>query len=105
MTDFKNILDKAKEFEKKIKDSQNKISLITAEGVSGGERVKITLNGDGEIVKLFIDPEIFKENKDMIEDLIIAAHTNARAAIKQKTSDEISKVTGGLGIPGIKWPF
>ena len=54
MTDFKNILDKAKEFEKKIKDSQNKISQITSEGVSGGDKVKITLNGDGEIVSIYL---------------------------------------------------
>tara|TARA_B100000989_G_C19338690_1_gene384039 strand:- start:69 stop:386 length:318 start_codon:yes stop_codon:yes gene_type:complete len=105
MTDFKNILDKAKEFEKKIKESQNKITNITAEGVAGGDKVKITLNGDGEIVKIYLSNEILKEKKEIIQDLIIAAHNNAKFAIKEKTSEEISKVTGGLGIPGVKWPL
>ena len=105
MTDFKNILDKAKEFEKKIKDSQNKISQITAEGVSGGGNVKITLNGDNEIVEIKISKEIYNENLNILEDLIKAAHNNAKASLKSKTEEEISKLTGGLGIPGFKWPI
>ncbi len=105
MTDFNKILDKAKELEAKMKESQEKIKNIEVEGISGANSVKVTLNGDGEIVKLQISPEILKEDKAIIEDLIMAAHNNARSRLKTKTSEEISKTTGGFGIPGFKWPI
>ena len=105
MTDFSNILDKAKELETKMKESQEKIKNITVEGVSGSNSVKVTLNGEGEMTNIYISPETTKEEKTIIEDLIVAAHNNAKSKLKIKTSEEISKATGGFGIPGFKWPF
>ena len=105
MNDFSKIIEKAKEIENKVKESQQKIKNIKAEGVSGGGSVKIILNGDGEIEKLQLSDQLLKEDKNFIEDLIIAAHNNARNNLKSKTSDELSKVTGGFGIPGFKWPL
>ena len=106
MTDFKKILDKAKELETKMKESQEKIKNIRVEGVSGSNSVKVILDGDGEMQKIEISDEILKEEKSIIEDLIVAAHNNAKTQLKAKTSEEISKATGGLGIPGgFKWPL
>ena len=105
MTDFKKILDKAKELEIKMKESQENIKKIRAEGVSGSMSVKIILDGEGEMQKIEISDEIFKENKSIVEDLILAAHNNAKAQLKTKTNEEISKATGGFGIPGFKWPL
>ena len=105
MTDFSKILSQAKEIESKMKESQEKIKSITAEGISGANSVKVILSGDGEILKIEISDEIMKEEKSIIEDLIKAAHNNAKAQLKVKTSEEISKVTGGIGIPGFKFPF
>ena len=105
MTDFSKILDTAKELEAKMKESQEKIKNIKAEGVSGSNSVKVTLDGEGEMQKIEILDEILKEDKLIIEDLIVAAHNNAKAQLKSKTTEEISKVTGGLGIPGFKWPL
>ena len=105
MTDFNKILEKAKEIESKVKESQEKIKNIKAEGSSGGGEVKIVLNGDGEIESLKISDSLFKEDKTLLEDLVIAAHNNAKNNLKTKTSDELSKVTGGFGIPGFKWPL
>ena len=105
MTDFNKILDKAKEIENKVKESQEKIKKIEVEGISGANSVKVTLNGDGEMIKLEISPETVKEEKSIIEDLIVAAHNNAKAQLKTKTSEEISKATGEFGIPGFKWPI
>ena len=105
MTDFSKILDKAKELESKMKESQEKIKNISATGISGGDSVKITLNGEGEIINLDISSDILKEDKTIIEDLIKAAHSNAKSQLKSKTSEEISKATGGFGIPGFKWPL
>ena len=106
MTDFTKILDKAKELETKMKESQEKIKNIRVEGVSGSNSVKVILDGDGEMQKIEISDEILKEEKSIIEDLIVAAHNNAKTQLKAKTSEEISKATGGLGIPGgFKWPL
>ena len=106
MNDFSKILEKAKEVEAKMKESQEKIKQIEVIGVSGGNAVKLTLNGEGEMINLDLSDEIMREEKGIIVDLIIAAHSNAKSQLKSKTSEEISKVTGGgLGIPGFKWPL
>ena len=105
MTDFTKILNKAKELEAKMKESQEKIKNIKVEGMSGANSIKVTLNGDGEMIQIDISPETMKEEKSIIEDLIVAAHNNAKAQLKSKTSEEISKATGGFGIPGFKWPI
>ena len=105
MTDFKKILDKAKELEKKMKESQENIKKIRAEGISGSNSIKIILDGEGEMQKIEISDEILKEDKSIIEDLIIAAHNNAKVQLKSKTSEELTKTAGGIGIPGFKWPL
>ena len=105
MTDFTKILDKAKELEAKMKESQEKIRNIRVEGISGSNSIKVTLDGEGEMQKIKISDEIFKEEKTIVEDLIVAAHNNAKTQLKSKTTEEISKATGGLGIPGFKWPL
>ncbi len=105
MTDFSKILDKAKELESKMKESQENIKKIRAEGVSGSNSVKVILDGEGELQKIEISNEILKEQKSIIEDLIVAAHNNAKAQLKVKTTEEISKATGGFGLPGFKWPL
>ena len=105
MTDFNKILDKAKELESKMKESQENIKKIRAEGISGSNSIKIVLDGEGEMQKIEISDEILKEKKSIIEDLIVAAHNNAKIQLKTKTTEEISKATGGFGIPGFKWPL
>ena len=104
MTDFNKIIDKAKELEAKMKESQENIKKIRVEGVSGSNSVKVTLDGEGEMQNIEISDEIFKEEKSIIEDLIVAAHNNAKAELKTKTNEELSKAAGGFGIPGFKWP-
>ena len=105
MTDFNKILDKAKELEAKMKESQEKIKKIRVEGISGSNSIKVILDGEGEMQKIEISDDILKEEKAVIEDLIVAAYNNAKAQLKSKTSEEISKATGGFGIPGFKWPL
>ena len=99
MTDFTKILDKAKELESKMKESQEKIKNIQVEGTSGSNSVKVILNGENEMIKINLSEEV------IIEDLIVAAHNNAKSELKTKTSEEISKSTSGFGIPGFKWPL
>ena len=105
MTDFTKILEKAKELESKMKESQEKIKNIQVEVTSGSNSIQVTLNGENEMIKISLSDEIMKEDKVIIEDLIVAAHNNAKTQLKSKTSEEMSKSTSGLGIPGFKWPL
>tara|TARA_B100000003_G_C10935852_1_gene373204 strand:- start:4663 stop:4980 length:318 start_codon:yes stop_codon:yes gene_type:complete len=105
MTDFSKILEKAKELEKKMKESQEMIKKIEVEGESGGDLVKVKLNGEGEMISIYISDKLLNEEKNIIEDLIKAAHNNAKSSLKSKTNEEISKSAGGFGIPGFKWPL
>ena len=105
MTDFKMILDKAKELEAKMKESQEKIKNIKVEGISGSNSVKVILDGEGEMCRIEISEEILKGDKVILEDLIIAAHNKAKTELKSKTNEEISKTAGGFNIPGFKWPL
>ena len=83
-----------------------KIKNIKVEGISGANSVKVALNGDGEMIQIEISPETMKEEKSILEDLIIAAHNNAKVQLKSKTTEEISKVTGGISLPpGFKFPL
>ena len=99
MTDFSKVLEQAKNMQNKMKETQESIKKIEIEGVAGGGSVKICLNGDGELIKLHMAPEIMKESKEILEDLIIAAHGDAKKKIKVKTSEELSKITGGIPLP------
>ena len=105
MTDFNKILDKAKELEAKMKESQENIKKIRVEGMSGSNSVKVVLDGEGEMQSIEISESILKEDKSILEDLIVAAHNDAKTKLKTKTSEELSKATGGFGIPGFKWPL
>jgi hypothetical protein len=84
MTDLNKILDKAKEIEAKMKESQENIKKIKAEGISGSNSVKVILDGEGEMQKIEISDKLLKEEKSIIEDLILAAHNNAKADLKHK---------------------
>ena len=106
MTDFSKVLEQAKNMQSKMKETQESIKKIEVEGVSGGGTVKVRLNGDGELIKLYISSEVMRENKEILEDLIIAAHSNAKQKVKTKASEELSKITGGIPLPpDFKWPF
>ncbi len=105
MTDFSKIINKAKEMETKMRESQEKIKSITATGVSGSNSVRVTINGDWEMVKLEISDETLKEEKMIIEDLIVAAYNNAKVQLKSKTKEEITKAAGGFDLSSIKWPL
>ena len=101
MPDFTDMLSKAKEMQTKMKEAQDAIKKI-----QGGNFVKVTLNGEYEIKSIVISEEAKKEGMEIINDLIIAAYNNAKEKLKKKSSEELSKVTGGLGLPSdFKLPF
>ena len=106
MADFTDLLSQAKKMQEKMKETQEALKKIQVEGISGGNTVKVIMNGDGELKKITFDNTLFKEPKEILEDLIVAAHNDAKSKLKKKTSEEISKVTGGIDLPpGFKLPF
>ena len=106
MKDFSDVLSQAKKMQEKMKETQESLKKIEVEGISGGDSVKIIMNGDGELKKIFLDNILMKESKEIVEDLIVAAHNDAKSKLKKKTSEEISKVTGGIDLPpNFKFPF
>ena len=106
MTNFTDMLSKAKEMQTKMKEAQDAIKKIEVEGEAGGNLVKVILTGDYEIKAIKVSEEAKKESNEIIYDLIIAAYNNAKDKLKKKSSDELSKVTGGLNLPfDFKLPF
>jgi DNA-binding YbaB/EbfC family protein len=105
MTDFNDMLLKAKQMQQKMKEAQDEIKNIQVEGVSGGNLVKVILTGDYELKSISISENAKKESQEIINDLIIAAYNNAKENLKKKSSEHISKITGGINLPfDIKFP-
>ena len=106
MTDFSDLVSQAKKMQEKMKEAQEALKKIEVEGISGGNTVRVIMNGEGDLKKISFDNELLKESKEIVEDLIVAAHNDAKLKLKKKTSEEISKVTGGINMPpGFKLPF
>ena len=105
--DFLKMMKQAKQMQEKMGSLQEAFANIETEGTSGGGLVKITIAGKGEIRSLKIDPSLFKEDDvDVLEDLIIAAHADAKAKSEAEMQRKMSEVTAGLPIPpGMKFPF
>ena len=105
MTDFNDMLQKAKQMQQKMKEAQDEIKNIQVEGISGGNLVKVILTGDYELNSISISENAKKESQEIINDLIIAAYNNAKENLKKKSSEQISKITGGINLPfDIKFP-
>ena len=106
MADFMDLITQAKKMQEKMQQTQEALKKIEVEGISGGNAIRVIMNGDGELKKISLDENLLKESKEIVEDLIVAAHNDAKSKLKKKTSEEISKVTGGVSLPpGFKLPF
>ena len=106
MTNFTDMLSKAKAMQDKMKEAQEQIKKIEVEGEAGGSLVKVVLTGDYELKSISISAKAKEENQEIINDLIIAAYNNAKENLKKKSAEALSKVTGGLNLPpDFKLPF
>ena len=79
MTDFSDLIAQAKKMQDKMKETQEALKKIEVEGISGGNAVKIIMNGEGELKKIFLGETLLKEPKEIVEDLILAAHHDAKS--------------------------
>ena len=101
------MLKQAQEMQTKMMDAQKKIEEIEAEGLAGGGLVKVSVNGKNHVTNVTIDPSLLVADEvDILEDLILAAHNDAKDKVQQKSADEMSSITGGLKLPpGFKMPI
>ncbi|HVY51522.1 MAG TPA: YbaB/EbfC family nucleoid-associated protein [Devosia sp.] len=107
MVDFMGMMKKAEELQKKMQDMQEEAGRATVEGRSGGGLVVVTMSGKGEMKGLSIDPSLFREDDvEVLEDLIVAAHNEAKAKAEQMMQQKMAEMTQGLPLPpGMKLPF
>ena len=107
MNNMSQIMKQAKAMQEKMAEMQKKIEETEIEGSSGGGAVKIVMNGKHEVKNLFIDPSIVNsDEKEVLEDLIIAALNYVNKKIAESTNDQLGSISGGMGLPpGLKLPF
>ena len=104
--DFSKMLKQAQEMQQKMMEAKDNLKNIIADGVAGGGAVKAQVNGHFEVIKIDMSDDTMKEDKGVIEDLIVAAVNNAKKEVESKTQEEMSKLTGGIKMPpGFKFPM
>ena len=107
MKDIMGMMKKAQELQGKMQEFQENLGNLTIEGQSGAGMVVVTMNGKGELKGLRIDPSLFKDDSvDILEDLIITAHNDAKQKTEAEVQSKMAEMTAGLPIPpGMKLPF
>ncbi|WEX09441.1 YbaB/EbfC family nucleoid-associated protein [Chelativorans sp. AA-79] len=107
MRDLMNLMGKAKEMQAKLQAMQEEIAQMEVEGQSAAGAVKVTLTGKFDMKKLEIDPSLFKEDDvEILEDLILAAHNDAKVKVEEAMQKKSQEMTAGLPLPpGMKLPF
>ncbi|RLA06614.1 MAG: YbaB/EbfC family nucleoid-associated protein [Gammaproteobacteria bacterium] len=101
-----NIMQQAQKMQEKVKEAQDEIAKIEIEGVSGGGLVKIKMTAKHEVLNINIDESLLSDDKDMLEDLLVAAFNDCNNKAEQATADRMQSVAGGMGLPaGMKLPF
>ncbi|MGE6739591.1 YbaB/EbfC family nucleoid-associated protein [Allorhizobium pseudoryzae] len=107
MRDIMGMMGKVKEMQAKMEQMQADIAALEVEGKSGGGMVTVRMTGKGEMLGLKIDPSLFKEDEvEILEDLIIAAHKDAKDKAEALAAEKTRELTAGLPIPpGMKLPF
>ena len=99
---MQNLIRQANQMQAKMKKLQEELAEKQYEGTSGGGAIKVTVKGENNVSALEIDPEIFKEgDAEMLQDMIITAVNDALTIAKKDQDEEMSKVTGGMNIPGM----
>ncbi len=104
---LQKMMKQAQEMQTKMAEMQAKLEAEEAEGSSGGGLVKIKINGKNMMLKVTIDESLMNpDEKEVLEDLLVAAYNDARGKVDASASDHMSKVTSGMNLPaGLKLPF
>lgn len=99
--DMRKLMKQASEMQKRMEEAQEKLKDITVEASAGGGAVKVKMNGKMDVLDLEISDEVVKaEEKEMLKDMLLAAFNEAKRKAEDAAQEEMSKVTGGMNIPG-----
>lgn len=107
MTDLSKIMQQAQQMQAKMQEAQAQIEDTEAEGIAGAGLVSVTLKGKGDLVAIRIDPSLMQDEAEIIEDLVKAAHREARKNLDLAMETAMKEATAGFGgmMPGFKMPF
>lgn len=107
MKDISQIMRQAQAMQAKINEAQKKLEAMEVEGSAGGGMVKLRISGKNAMLGIVIDPSLMAaDEREILEDLIKAAHDDARRKLEDAQNEEMKGLSGGLGIlPGFKMPF
>jgi len=107
MKNLAGLMKQAQQMQSKMQEMQTRLEALEITGEAGAGLVKVTLNGKSELRKIKVDPKIIDPaDAEMLEDLILAAHRDAKTKIEAASAEEMQKVTGGMQLPpGMKLPF
>ena len=99
--DLGNIMKQAQQLQERLAQVQDAVNRRTVEASAGGGMVKVVVNGKHEVLSLTLDPAVLKEDVELVQDLVIAAVNEGIRNAQQMVAEEMTKVTGGLKIPGL----
>ncbi|WP_028357070.1 YbaB/EbfC family nucleoid-associated protein [Brackiella oedipodis] len=100
------LMKQAQQMQENMKKAQEQLANIEVEGAAGGGLVKVTMSCRHDVKRVTIDPSLFEEDKDMLEDLVAAAFNDALRKAETTSQEEMAKVTQGMPMPpGMKFPF
>jgi len=111
MKNLGNMLKQAQQMQTRMQEMQAKLEATEVEGASGGGMVKVTLTGKGDLRRVAIDPSLMTaDDREVLEDLLVAAHADAKQKVEATMAEEMQKATAGLNLPGglpggFKLPF
>lgn len=98
--DMREMLERAKEMQKKAADMQRQMAELEVEGQAGGGMVRAVMSGNGALKRVHVDPSLLKEDeREILEDLIVAAHGDAKAKLEERMAKEMSQLAGNMGLP------
>ena len=99
--DIGNIMKQAQQLQERLAQVQDDVARRTVEAAAGGGMVRVVVNGKHEILSLTIDPTVLKEDVELVQDLVLAAVNEGLRGAQRMIAEEMTKVTGGLKIPGL----
>jgi len=101
-----NILKQAQKMQEELQKTQEKLAREEVTGEAGGGMVKVTMNGKHEVRRIEIDPSLMNDDKEMLEDLVVASVNAAVRRVGEKTQENMADLTSGFQLPpGLKLPF
>ena len=107
MKNLAGLMKQASQMQAKMQEMQARLEAIEVQGLAGAGMVTVTLSGKGDLKRLDIDPKLIDPNDaEMLQDLIVAAHAEAKRRIEAIAAEEMQRATGGIELPGgMKLPF